>query len=147
MSMTAMQNPSDVHSFTLAGKAIVTIASKKTGTRYTYRFVRSDRDANAYFVGLLTGPDNVHDYSYLGMHRVTAAAPITLTKKSKLTCESGPVKAASYFVEHVLQRGVLPANLEVYHEGRCGRCARTLTVPESIERGIGPECAHRLGHA
>ena len=27
--------------------------------------------------------------------------------------------------------------LVVRHEARCGR---TLTVPESIERGIGPEC-------
>lgn len=25
--------------------------------------------------------------------------------------------------------------------GRCGRCGRRLTDPESIRRGIGPECA------
>jgi hypothetical protein len=31
--------------------------------------------------------------------------------------------------------------LEVWHEGRCGRCGRRLTVPESIESGLGPECA------
>jgi hypothetical protein len=34
---------------------------------------------------------------------------------------------------------------EVYHEGRCGRCNRKLTVPESIETGLGPECASKLG--
>ena len=27
-----------------------------------------------------------------------------------------------------------------WHEGRCGRCGRKLTVPESIEAGYGPEC-------
>lgn len=32
---------------------------------------------------------------------------------------------------------------EVWHEGRCGRCGRKLTVPESIETGIGPDCAKR----
>lgn len=29
--------------------------------------------------------------------------------------------------------------------GRCGMCRRTLTVPESIERGIGPVCAAKAG--
>jgi hypothetical protein len=33
----------------------------------------------------------------------------------------------------------------VWHEGRCGRCGRKLTVPESIESGFGPECASILG--
>jgi predicted metal-dependent hydrolase len=29
----------------------------------------------------------------------------------------------------------------VHHEGKCGRCGRLLTVPSSIESGIGPECS------
>ena len=36
-------------------------------------------------------------------------------------------------------------SLEIWHEGRCGRCGRKLTVPSSIESGIGPECASKLG--
>ena len=28
--------------------------------------------------------------------------------------------------------------LEVWHEGKCCRCGRTLTVPESVKLGIGP---------
>lgn len=27
--------------------------------------------------------------------------------------------------------------------GRCERCGRTLTDPDSVTRGIGPECARR----
>ena len=34
---------------------------------------------------------------------------------------------------------------EFWHEGKCGRCGRKLTVPESIEAGIGPECAGKGG--
>ena len=30
---------------------------------------------------------------------------------------------------------------EVWHEGRCGKCGRVLTVPESLILGLGPECA------
>lgn len=29
--------------------------------------------------------------------------------------------------------------------GHCGHCGRTLTNPESIERGIGPVCAGKMG--
>ena len=32
---------------------------------------------------------------------------------------------------------------EVWHEGRCGRCSRVLTVPESLQTGLGPVCASR----
>lgn len=34
-----------------------------------------------------------------------------------------------------------PEGFEFWHEGRCGKCARRLTVPESIAQGFGPECA------
>lgn len=35
-------------------------------------------------------------------------------------------------------------NLELYHEGICCKCGRTLTVPESIDTGIGPKCLSNL---
>ena len=35
----------------------------------------------------------------------------------------------------------LPPTFEFWHEGRCGKCGKKLTTPESIERGLGPECA------
>lgn len=38
----------------------------------------------------------------------------------------------------------LPANVTFHHAGRCGKCARLLTVPESIELGFGPECAGKV---
>ncbi len=34
---------------------------------------------------------------------------------------------------------------KLVHEGRCGRCGRTLTVPESVTEGIGPECRKIMG--
>jgi hypothetical protein len=39
----------------------------------------------------------------------------------------------------------LPGGYKIHHEGRCGKCGRLLTVPESVETGIGPECAKRMG--
>ena len=38
----------------------------------------------------------------------------------------------------------LPAHIHFYHLGRCGKCGRKLTNPESINRGLGPKCAETL---
>jgi hypothetical protein len=38
----------------------------------------------------------------------------------------------------------LHPQLIVHHENHCGRCGRTLTVPESVERGIGPDCLAKM---
>lgn len=34
-----------------------------------------------------------------------------------------------------------PTGLEVWHAGRCAKCRRELTHPDSIARGLGPICA------
>jgi hypothetical protein len=138
-------NANDAAAFVRAGNATITISSRKTGARYTYR-VRAPSDvepeANSRrFVALLTGPQNESDYTYLGMLRDDKFA---LTRASKLTADSVPVKAFDFFARHVLH-GIMPADLEIRHEGRCGRCGRKLTVPESIDRGIGPECIKHVG--
>lgn len=136
-------NAKDAIEYALAGNAIVTLASRRSGSHYTFK-VRAAKNANdLFFVNLLTGPDNTADYTYLGTVR---AGSFGLTRKSRLTEDSIPVRAFRYFFEHATQ-GDLPPALEVRHEGRCGRCGRLLTVPESLDRGIGPECAkHHLTH-
>jgi len=53
------------------------------------------------------------------------------------------VKAFTFFWKFVAQN-VMPPQMDVHHEGRCGRCNRKLTVPESIENGLGPECAGKM---
>lgn len=39
----------------------------------------------------------------------------------------------------------VPKIVEVWHEGGCCRCAHKLTVPASIEMGMGPDCAEHTG--
>ena len=45
------------------------------------------------------------------------------------------------------QGAALPEGYEARHEGRCARCGRALTVPESIDSGFGPECARKVAAA
>jgi hypothetical protein len=137
-------------SFMLAGNATFTLRSGRTGARYTYKVQESKDRPGVFFVKYLTGPDNENDYRYLGMI-VTGGKPgestptFRLTAKSKehFTLVSLPVSAFDWVLSK-LAAGVEPPNVEIWHAGKCGRCGRTLTVPESIQLGLGSECASRL---
>lgn len=119
--------------FILAGEALFTASSLKTGAHYTFLVQRAS--GQRWFVKLLVAPDQ---YEYVG---VIDGYPLDLrlTGKSKHTPESVAVKAFRYMFGW-LSRGVIPENLEIRHSGKCGRCGRVLTYPGSIDRGIGPEC-------
>lgn len=124
--------------FALAGNATFTIVSKKTGTRFTYR-VRQAETGGAHFVSVLTGADNESDYAFLG---TIFPRGFFHGKKSRIGADAPSAKAFAWFWRHVVQGKV--DGCEVWHEGKCGRCGRKLTVPESIETGLGPECAGRV---
>ena len=129
--------------FMRAGRAIFTVESTKTGRHFTYRVLRPAADPGApmppLFVNLLVGPDNTANYTYAG---VLGVDRVRLTRGSKLTAESVGFKAINYVLKHVAA-GQLPPDAAVRHEGRCGRCGLRLTVPSSIDAGIGPECAQK----
>lgn len=130
--------------FVLAGKATFTVSNGK-GDHYTFRVVKKEfNDRPIWFGQLLTGPDNTSDYTYIGV--VSEDLKVRLTRKSKYTEESTPVKVLDWTLLHIFMQLPFPNGYKVQHEGRCGRCGRVLTVPESIESGIGPECAKIMAH-
>jgi len=138
----------DVHLFTFAGDATLTLVSRKSGERFTYRVAKSDPNSNGdvvYFVRVLSGPDNENDYQYIGM--IDATGSFRTTKRSRVTPEAPSFKAFTFFLSRMRAGGLMSSTLEVWHEGRCGRCGRKLTVPESIARGIGPDCAGMMAVA
>jgi hypothetical protein len=125
------------------GKATVTLVSVKTAARFTYRVSAAEND-DVMFVGLLNGPDNTADYKYLGrISRGVFWAGRKVPKPGDISAEAPSSKAFDW-VWRRLVRGELPEALEIWHSGRCGRCARKLTVPASIASGFGPECAGKV---
>jgi hypothetical protein len=127
--------------FILGGNATFTVENGK-GEHYTFK-VRKPKPEMPYFVGLLTGPDNVSNFTYLCIvHPDTGT--IKLTEKSKLTANSIPVRVAAFAFRCVWGTQPLPNGYKIRHDGKCGCCGRTLTTPESLDRGIGPECAKRF---
>ena len=134
---------SDIRDFIMAGNAKVTFLNTETGNRFTYKVsapMDREKDARDFesptrFVSLLTGPDNWNNYSYIGC--IFDLENFTKTAKSNHVGSTG-FAAFTWVWNH---RDDLPEHVEVWHEGQCGRCGRSLTVPESIARGLGPVCA------
>jgi hypothetical protein len=93
-----------------------------------------------YFVALMNGSDNENDYQYMGTIRNMNYA---LGRKSRISDGAVSHRAFDWFWKHMQAQSMPTALLECWHEGRCGKCGRKLTVPESIARGIGPECAKK----
>lgn len=140
-----MQDVEAIKRFVLAGRAHLTLQSDKTGRHYTYRIKQAvnkqtNEPEDVWFVSRLTVADG-GDFAYLGMIKDNE---FKLTKNSKLPESAKPVLAWKYFWKWIQADKIAPY-LAVLHEGRCGRCGRTLTHPESIESGIGPECASIMG--
>ena len=129
--------PGNRQAYALAGKATITVLNPATGNRYTFKIRRKDDDQTGksiYFVSLLSGPNNQADYRYLGVID-SNTKKFRLTAKSKARKDAPSVKAFGWLTEHWED-----PRIEVWHEGACGRCGRKLTVPESIESGLGPIC-------
>jgi hypothetical protein len=137
-----MEKIQDIDRFIYGGHAIFTLKNEETENRFTYKIVNSNEEQykNYYHVYLLTGCDNESNYSYLGFIKDKI---FVISNKSRMKDGLG-AKTMMWFVNSVLRTHHVPKNLGIYHNGRCGRCGRLLTVPESIKSGFGPECINRL---
>ena len=136
--------------FILAGDATFTIeipeAHRVNGKpHHTYRVQhveRSDRWPEAFFVKLLTGPDNENSYSYLGkLDKFTGQ--MATTGKSCLPADAFAVKLLNRVLARIWTEdhaAYEQHGFATHHEGKCCRCNRKLTTPESVSRGYGPEC-------
>lgn len=134
--------------FLLAGNAVFTIDTPDDGHR-TYRVRRSESKqyGTKLFVSMLTGPNNEEDYTYLGVLDEFTGF-VRTTAKSSFPQDAKPVRLLNRVLARVWTNDHAAYEQHGYstqHEGRCGRCGRTLTVPESVDSGIGPECAEKMG--
>lgn len=140
--------------FITAGQAIFTVSNGVT--HFTYRVYKPDPTTQyphpAYFIQVLTGPNNTEDYKYVGMLTnvdSTLGPGIKLTSQSRYSAGNLPVVVARWALRVIWQqdRGIymLPTGFSILHIGACGRCGRPLTTPESLATGLGPDCAAELG--
>ena len=135
-----IKDAAKIEKFVKAGRAIFTLQNGTTGNRYTYRVTRAKGtdEGRPHFVSVLTGPDNTSCYTYLGT--LFADGAYRHGRKSSIEAGAKSAQGAAWFFRH-LTAGAIPAPAQVFHEGRCGKCGRCLTVPSSIFSGLGPICA------
>jgi hypothetical protein len=117
---------------------VVTVRSC-SGEHRTFRISTQADDAEfapgERILYILAGPDNTADYMGLGF--VKPDGRVILWKRHRGTQIEKIVR--------VLQRVTKYREMgfEYFAEGRCRRCGRTLTTPESIRSGIGPVCQEK----
>ncbi len=154
--------------FILAGSAIFTV-SCQDGSHLTYRvqrvepkeleaeYCQLDRnddaalatyekkvvEKSAFFAQLLTGPNNTKDYTYIGKLDVKKGE-VFPTRKSTMKRDSRPIVVLNWALYQIWRQN---KNFEhrIRHAGKCSRCNIKLTVPVSIDTGLGPICAQRMG--
>ena len=122
----------DALKFIFAGKSIVTFLNTKTGNRFTFK-TKVAKDSNMFFISVLNGPEN---WAYIG---TCIEGKFRHGRKSDISADAQSVKVFDYVLTKLVL-GTLPDFIEAWHEGRCGKCGRPLTVPSSISNGLGPEC-------
>lgn len=138
--MSGQLAPEYRHDYILGGNAVVTLVSKRTGERFTYRVSESkpkEGKQPVHFVSVLTGPDNRQDYEFLGT--IFPDGNYRRSMKSQIGPDAPSAKAWEWTWYNLDTDRV-----EIWHEGTCSKCGRALTDPASIERGLGPVCAERV---
>lgn len=151
-------DPEAIEPYVLGGRATVTVVSKTTGTRFTYRVEQkrvgpreageTDEQYDARkraaqdgprFVKVLTGTDNENHYTYVG--HIDEGRTFRLDRRSQFGATAPSVSAWRWFWSALRAKSTKLEQCEVWHDGRCSRCGRKLTVPESVASGLGPICA------
>ncbi len=160
----------DILRYILAGNSTFTIRSVETQKRFTFKVVAISRvlgkqhkkgslqrakvereNKDKYWVRLLIGPDNETSFIYIGMlEKFSGILRFNTTTKSfssvsasemvKLSPSGG---ALDFLMRWLQSQPALTPKIEFWHSGRCGMCGKKLTVPESVDRGIGPDCASK----
>jgi hypothetical protein len=135
--------------FALAGKAVFTLTGPD-GKHYTYRINKADPNprfpGTTWWVNLGTGYEDSVPMGRLSMGPNQQVSPETVDftpSKGVNTNSPSCHLFLDWFAAEIM--GQSNDSIEFRHEGRCCVCSRPLTNPESIDAGIGPECASKGG--
>jgi len=132
--------------FFTGGNALFTVSNDK-GQHHTYRIrqpkAQANEPAKPFFVSLVGGQGSGGHFAYLGLLN-PQTLDVKLTKKSNFNDEDEAVRVVRWALRKIAFQMTLPEGYHVQHEGKCCCCGKALTDPNSINLGIGPDCAKRF---
>ena len=131
-----------------ARNAIFTL--EKGDIHRTY-MVNQPKDKDILFVRLLTGQDNSDwgNYTYIGLIVYEPHIKFKPKKQQNWGHDTEKVSVAFYLmntlVDNILRSPKFSESEPFFfHEGKCAKCGKRLTVPKSIEIGMGAKCRGKL---
>jgi hypothetical protein len=129
--------------FITAGNATFTILNEASGNYYTYNIKKHD-EHDLWFVKTLVGGNT---YEFIGTYRPNAKYPTriyTHGRNSTVDEKEVSVTTFKWVYSRFLNNQDKYPTVKVFHTGKCGRCNKKLTTPESIKSGIGPVCGGKV---
>jgi len=132
----------DIKLYFFGGKGKFILKSNKTGKWFMYKITKpkdKDNDEIYYISVLLDG-----NYQYLGIIKIDDIDYIR-TQKVKVDAVHDCISGIKWLLKQFKNDKEFPTDMEFYHMGICCCCARTLTVKDNIELGIGPICFKNYG--
>lgn len=130
--------------FILGGNSIFTVRKVVDQSRKTFKVYKSKKYADKFRVYVLTGPDNTKSYTEIGLITMDELKNVRFEAHNYLGNKDYITLFERIFMSFSI--GLVMPSIEMWHSGRCCRCGRVLTVPESIAAGIGPECAFKTSY-
>jgi len=138
----------DIRTFNFfkGGNATFTVTNAE-GEHYTFK-IRKPSESKPFYASLVDGLGSNGRFNYIGVFNPTKVASKTevvkLTQKSRFAESSRQVTVLRWALRVIAFNWHLPEGYAIQHVGRCCCCGRRLTDPESINSGVGPECAKRF---
>lgn len=135
--------PRYIRDFILAGNSEFVLANTKTGNHIAYK-VRATRNVKSqfalYFVYVKT--DSSVYAGHLSINCQGGSPRYIKGDKGAFDSDSQCIKVLLWFL--TTPAHLVPSNMCCLHVGKCGRCGRKLTDPESIAVGLGPDCRTKV---
>ena len=145
-------SPAQFRNFIFAGRSVFTLENKESGNYITFKISQIKKQgkvvANQFGINCKVLGDSDAGYQFLGF--------LDIQKKTfkRWGSQSGNpsyvgYKTFAWILNNLgqLERFTDKDKLAIYHEGTCCKCGRPLTVPHSIDTGIGPDCYEKMIHA
>lgn len=131
-----------IRSFILGGKSEFVLLNTKTENHFTYKVEKSENSMGknvlaSYYVRVQYEYGRMIYAGYLTVDAYNCIKYFQGTK-GQFSETSQSIVVLLWFLQR--QPIDIPDNMQCMHLGKCGRCGRLLTEPESIRTGFGPTC-------
>ena len=137
-------NPLTLPQLFFAGRSLLTFHNQEKNTHMTVKAVQArdkkDRKIKLpyFFVNISLLGDSDQGFSYAG---VLFQDTMTFRPADAIKGDTHMQKVILFIMEAIKNPQLLrDRKVSLLHEGKCCRCALTLTNPASIDRGLGDDC-------